>query len=163
MFVFQSGELGNISEDGSCPSFSWIPVWRFDKPRWQISVYQTCCNQMVWFVRSICFATFTFPETFNAKKHVCLESHILIMIVSWFGLFCFFWNFIGALLFLTNNNKDQHLSFHNTQETHRSQQTRDSLRQLGAKKDLLNLDSYLLDRHMLGHLMVPADGSRGLG
>jgi len=31
-------------------------------------------------------------------------------------------------------------------ETQRSQQTRDSLRQLGAKKDLLNLDSYLLDR-----------------
>lgn len=35
------------------------------------------------------------------------------------------------------------------QETQRSQQTRDSLRQLGAKKDLLNLDSYLLDRRAL--------------
>ncbi|CAE7747469.1 ANKRD44 [Symbiodinium sp. CCMP2592] len=33
-----------------------------------------------------------------------------------------------------------------TKETQRAARTRDALRQLGAKKDLLNLDSYLLDR-----------------
>jgi len=33
-----------------------------------------------------------------------------------------------------------------TKETERAARTRDALRQLGAKKDLLNLDSYLLDR-----------------
>ena len=48
----------------------------------------------------------------------------------------------------TNNHENPPTPFYpqDPQETQRSQQTRDSLRQLGAKKDLLNLDSYLLDR-----------------
>ena len=57
-----------------------------------------------------------------------------------------------SLVTTTNNDRGPPTPFYpqDSQETQRSQQTRDSLRQLGAKKDLLNLDSYLLDRRACG-------------